>query len=688
MLAAGGGGREASSLTSDRLAVQRRRRRRGGGGGRRRRSALGLRRRMKKETMEGHVPLPLPLLPDGETAVGYSKDDASSPLQEEISSLRSRQRRVDRRRREALDRLVELKGSVRVFCRVRPLAHTNSLHAQSSPVTVEQERITVKAAGIKREFGADRVFGQESTQEDVFEEVKPILRSALDGHNVCILAYGQTGTGKTYTMEGTGGNKLGVVPRAIQELFSRASEDGSCAYSFSMSMLEVYLGSLRDLLAAPRQPLFRRTECKAAACSSSLSILATKGGAVEVEGLTDVSTPDLKNASQWYRRGRRARSTAWTNVNDASSRSHCLTRITIRRRMRHGGGGGVSKLWLVDLGGSERLLKTGASGLTMDEGKAINLSLSALGDVIAALRRKRPHVPYRNSKLTQILSDSLGDGSKVVMVVHVSLSEDDVGETVCSLNLAKRARSIEPNREIPQDLKTLKQKRVAELDREIRAAEEELKRLDEQIRRAEEKEISLEEEEEEEEEKKLFASSVCQALSDDEKGSPRSTLVVVGHTDAAESPRATTEKAKGRRPPPARGHGGSAAPHFMSSTVCSRQRRCAGGYHSVGNGKPRLTAVSVNRYPPPAAELSGSQNAAARASRSASVALSSGVHKLRCLRVNKSDQVNVISNSSVDSTAASAPPPRRRESCFGSRPVLQRAAAPLHLHRRRMSSLT
>lgn len=236
-----------------------------------------------------------------------------------------------------------------------------------------------------------------------------------------------------------------------------------------------------------------------------------------------------------------------------------------------------------------------------------------------------------------------------------------------------------------QDLKTLKQKRLAELDREIRAAEEELKRLDEEIRRAEEKEISLEEEQEEEE-KKLFASSACQAdLSDDEKGSPRSTLVVmVGHThtDATESPRATTEKAKGRRPSPARGHGGgSAAPHFMSSTVCSRQRRCAGG-HSVGNGKPRLTTVSVNRYPPPAAELSGSQNAAARASRSAAVALSSGVPKLRCLPVNKSDQVNVISNSSVDSTAASAPP-RRRESCFGSRP-----AAPLHLHRRRMSSLT
>ncbi|AQK70349.1 hypothetical protein ZEAMMB73_Zm00001d016232 [Zea mays] len=151
-------------------------------------------------------------------------------------------------------------GIVRVFYRARPLVHTNSLHAQS-PVTVEQERITVRAAGIK-EFGADRVFGQESTQDDMFEEVKPILRSTLDGHNICILAYGQTGTGKTYTMEGTDSNKLGVMPRTIQELFSRASEDGSCAYSFSMSMLEIYLGSLRDLLAALRQPLYREQSAK------------------------------------------------------------------------------------------------------------------------------------------------------------------------------------------------------------------------------------------------------------------------------------------------------------------------------------------------------------------------------------------------------------------------------------------
>ncbi|WVZ50096.1 hypothetical protein U9M48_001384 [Paspalum notatum var. saurae] len=606
---------------------------------------------MEKQDMGAHVMVPLQSLSlellNGEIVGGYDKD--ISALQEEISALRLKQRHLDRKRRGALDKLIDLKGSIRVFCRVRPLFQTNNLKTKS-PITVEQEKIEVQSVGVKKEFSVDRVFNQESTQEDVFHEVKPILRSALDGHNVCILAYGQTGTGKTYTMEGTDG-KLGIVPRAIQELFSHASDDSSSTYSFSISMLEVYLGSLRDLLA-PRQPLLRSTECSTAC---HLSILATKTGAVEVEGLTDVPILDLKKANQWYCRGRRARSTSWTNVNDVSSRSHCLTRITIRRR---GATEEISKLWLIDLGGSERLLKTGASGLTMDEGKAINLSLSALGDVIAALRRKRSHVPYRNSKLTQILSDSLGDGSKVLMVVHISPSEDDVGETVCSLSFAKRARSIESNREIPEDLKMLKQKRLTELDKEINGAEEELEHLNEQIRKAE---TSLEDK------KKKLASSVCQALSD-EKGSPRSTLVV-GHIDATESPQAA-EKTKNRL-----SHG--SVPHFMSSTVCSRQRHSAGS-HSVS--KPRFTQ-SVHRYP---AELSGNQSfsysSCKNAAKVRSVAFSSSVPKMKCLPV-MSDQIN-ISNNSIDSTAASAP--RRRES-FGSRPVQR---APLHQHRRRMSSLT
>uniref|UniRef100_A0A453HVZ3 Kinesin motor domain-containing protein n=1 Tax=Aegilops tauschii subsp. strangulata TaxID=200361 RepID=A0A453HVZ3_AEGTS len=247
---------------------------------------------MEKEAMEGHVNVMLPQenlrsdLPNGGIVLGHDKE--ISTLQEEISALRSRQRHLNRRRREALGKLIDLKGSIRVFCRVRPSISTSNIKIKS-PVTVEQENIAVRAVGIKKDSSVDRVFDQESTQDDVFHEVKPILRSALDGHNVCILAFGQTGTGKTYTMvscclssiefkaiseiilshlsfetanclqEGTSDN-LGAVPRAIQELFSHAAQDTSSTYSFSISMLEVYMGSLRDLLAPRQQPLFRSIE--------------------------------------------------------------------------------------------------------------------------------------------------------------------------------------------------------------------------------------------------------------------------------------------------------------------------------------------------------------------------------------------------------------------------------------------
>lgn len=145
----------------------------------------------------------------------------------------------------------------------------------------------------------------------------------------------------------------------------------------------------------------------------------------------------------------------------------------------------VSKLWMVDLGGSERLLKTGACGLTLDEGRAINLSLSALGDVIAALRRKRGHVPYRNSKLTQILKDSLGDGSKVLMLVHLSPCEEDVAETICSLSFAKRARAIETSRELQEDSKKQREKKIAMLDETMKEAQQECQKLKNQIQKAE-----------------------------------------------------------------------------------------------------------------------------------------------------------------------------------------------------------
>ncbi|OAY78598.1 Kinesin-2, partial [Ananas comosus] len=460
--------------------------------------------------------------------------------------------------------------SIRVFCRVRSPLSTNNWRLRSPPIFVESEKIIVGSAGTKKGFSVDRVFAQESTQDDVFMEVEPILRSALDGNNVCILAYGQTGTGKTYTMEGVNGEP-GIVPRAIEELFRRVSHDNSVPYTLSMSMLEVYVGSIRDLLV-PKQPSFRTA---ALVHRSNLSILTASNGAVEIEGLTDVEITDFKQANRWYSRGKRARSTSWTNVNETSSRSHwwfymcSLTRITISQTS--GVGERVSKLWLVDLGGSERLLKTGATGQTMDEGKAINLSLSALGDVISALKRKRSHIPYRNSKLTQILSDSLGDGSKVLMIVHISSGEDDLGETLCSLSFAQRVRSVESNREISEDLKRQKQTCIAELEQQINDIEEELENIRKQIKRTH----NLIQEK-----KQLFPPN--DPTIEDHEGSPRSPLVI-GHGEITES-LPTTEKT-------AKKTVCRSGPRFMASTVCSRQRQIAGGEVS---GKIR-TAKSVSR---------------------------------------------------------------------------------------------
>ncbi|BFG37089.1 hypothetical protein CerSpe_233630 [Prunus speciosa] len=476
-----------------------------------------------------------------------------SNLEGEISQLKLRQKLWDEKRREALNKIIDIKGNIRVFCRVRPFLLMDKRRIRE-PISAGSERIVVKSAGTRKGFDFDKVFPQETSQEDVFAEVKPILRSALDGHNVCIFAHGQTGTGKTFTMDGTS-EQPGIIPRALKELFCQASLDSSSYITFSMSMLEVYMGSLRDLLSP--KPACRPHE---AVTRCNLNIQTDPKGLVEIEGLTEVQIVDFAKARWWYNRGRRVRSTSWTNVNEASSRSHCLTRITI---FRHGDASEakreVGKLWMVDLGGSERLLKTGATGLTLDEGRAINLSLSALGDVIAALRRKRGHVPYRNSKLTQILKDSLGAGSKVLMLVHVSPCEEDVGETICSLSFAKRARAIECNRELSEDLKRHREKRVKELEENMREAEEECHKLKNQIQKVD---LLFREN------RKLFSTTY--GPLEDEKApiSPKEYL-----KEAVETPRKPEKTSKGN------------VPRFMTSTAASRQRQSAAEREVVGKAR-------------------------------------------------------------------------------------------------------
>lgn len=488
--------------------------------------------------------LELPQLPSISTDVSLvpehekiEVENKISNLEGEIKEMRLKQKSLDKKRREALDKILDIKGCIRVFCLIRPLLSTKRKTYQT--IVADSKKIVIGSAGNKKEFGCDKVFTQETTREDIFAEVKPILRSALDGHNVCVLAYGQTGTGKTYTMDGTN-ESPGIVLCALEELFRQSSFPDS--FSFTISMLEVYLGNIRDLLA-PKSS--RRTIGPISKCN--LNIQTDPKGFVEIEGLSQVEVSNFSKASWWYTKGRRARSTSSTSVNNASSRSHCLTRINIFRQ-----GDGIeekveiSKLWMVDLGGSERLLKTGATGQTLDEGRAINLSLSALGDVIAALRRKRGHVPYRNSKLTQILKDSLGYGSKVVMLVHVSQHKEDIAETTCSLTFAQRARGVESTRELPEDLKQHKENKIAVLEEEIREAEVELINITNQIQKSE--------------------SLLCEKIQVEDDGqTPYSEKQEL--REIPKSPIICENKAKKKV--------SNSLPRFMNATVASRQRQSA-----------------------------------------------------------------------------------------------------------------
>ncbi|KAE8678189.1 Transducin/WD40 repeat-like superfamily protein isoform 1 [Hibiscus syriacus] len=494
-------------------------------------------------------------------------------LQGEIDELRSMQRSVDEKRREMLNKILDIKGTIRVFCRVRPFLWTDKRRTPES-VSSELDRVVVGSCGSRKEFGFDKVFHQEANQEDVFVEVEPILRSALDGHNACVFAYGQTGTGKTFTMDGTM-DQPGIVPRALKELFQQVSSNKSSSFTFSMSMLEVYLGNLRDLLAS--KPASRDNETVA---KCNLNIQTDPKGSVEIEGLTQVEIPDFAKARWWYAKGRRARSTSWTNVNEASSRSHCLIRIVISRLGdTPDAKPKASKLWMVDLGGSERLLKTGATGHTLDEGRAINLSLSALGDVIAALRRKRGHVPYRQV---------LGVGSKILMLVHISPCHDDLEETICSLSFAKRAKAIDSNRRLPEDLKKLREKRISELEENMREVEEECRKLANQISRTD---FLLSEN------RKLYATAYGIPDKIVEKNPENCHDAKI---QVVETPRVT------KKPIQQSIH--RSLPRFMTSTVASRERQIAAEREIIARARTLRPGTRSSMQVPGFQSLSFSDN--------------------------------------------------------------------------------
>ncbi|KAL1294164.1 hypothetical protein HN51_054832 [Arachis hypogaea] len=360
-------------------------------------------------------------------------------------------------RKRLSNELIEMKGNIRVFCRCRPLNAGEILNGSAASVlnfeaSSDYELQVVASDSTKKQFKFDHVFKPEDNQEAVFAQTKPVIASVLDGFNVCIFAYGQTGTGKTFTMEGTP-EQRGVNYRTLEELFRIAEErHGVMKYELCVSMLEVYNEKIRDLLVENSSQ------------TKKLEVKQSAEGTQEVPGLVEAPVYGTEDVWELLKTGNRVRSVGSTSANELSSRSHCLLRVTVVGENLVNGDRTRSRLWLVDLAGSERVGKTEVEGERLKESQFINKSLSALGDVISALASKSAHIPYRNSKLTHILQSSLGGDCKTLMFVQVSPSETDLGETLCSLNFASRVRGVEsgPARKQVDHAELLKYKQMVE----------------------------------------------------------------------------------------------------------------------------------------------------------------------------------------------------------------------------------
>ncbi|KAM3919790.1 kinesin-like protein KIFC3 isoform 2-T2 [Leptodactylus fuscus] len=381
-------------------------------------------------------------------AMREARDEFSQAVkrvQDTNTELLSKYQRELYLRKECHNQLVRLRGNIRVFARVRPVTSGDGTGlGAKNVVTFDRDDdgiLHITNKGKIQSFELDKVFPPSTTQEEVFDEVSPLITSCLDGYNVCILAYGQTGSGKTYSMEGTAVNP-GINQRALHLLLSVVSERSrSWEHHLTISMAEIYNETLRDLLGSD--------------CHSSLEIKMAPGGAGElyVPGLTQRSVRNMQDINKILELGRKQRATEHTNANAHSSRSHALLILTAKGRETSTGICTTGKLYLVDLAGSERVSRSGAAGERLREAQCINRSLSALGDVFSALRAQQAHVPYRNSKLTYLLQEALSRDGKALLLVQVSPVEQNINESLCSLRFGDRVRSVElgvPSKKIEQ----------------------------------------------------------------------------------------------------------------------------------------------------------------------------------------------------------------------------------------------
>ncbi|NXN39530.1 KIF25 protein, partial [Rhinoptilus africanus] len=432
-------------------------------------------------------------------------------LEQSLQEVTERYEKEKQKRRALHNSLVELRGNIRVHCRIRPLlpfdtaaGHSISQDRQRNfsekvAYAVDDETVLVKCsrpghAAINKTFQFERVYNASESQDTVFADVAPLLTSLLDGYNVCIMAYGQTGSGKTYTMLGPqleenfafsleGELELGIIPRAAHEVFRLISEKPPGSYWVEVSVVEVYNNEIFDLLA--------KDSC-GKVFGIKRDVVTTREGKNDVPLLTHETVENASEFLHLVNKGLQLRVRHPTLVHAHSSRSHLVVTLTITtivsednfgtswedeqtsqrlnkeasctfpQKIRDSKSTSSSRasspaqleateklkqvktrLQLVDLAGSECVGMSGVTGAALRETSFINRSLSALADVLGAIAEQRSHVPYRNSKLTRLLQDSVGGDAKLLVMLCISPDQKYLTESMQSLGFGTRARQVQ-----------------------------------------------------------------------------------------------------------------------------------------------------------------------------------------------------------------------------------------------------
>ena len=366
--------------------------------------------------------------------------------------------------------------NINVICRFRPMNQLEKTNGNEMVADFTSEKtLTFKSTreNNKYKFAFDRVFPPTTTQEEIYNSVvREIIDSVIDGYNGTILAYGQTSSGKTHTMQGDIRDPVnrGIIPRMVDHIFEYIEGCGDeFEFSVKASMIEIYQEKIRDLIDISR---------------TDLSVKEDKKNGIYVHNVSEKYAGGPADVLEIMKLGSDNRAQAATNMNEHSSRSHSIFILTFNSNNKKEGVAKTGKLYLVDLAGSEKIAKTGATGTTLEEAKIINKSLTTLGMVINALTDgKSIHIPYRDSKLTRVLQESLGGNSKTCLIITCSPSVYNESETLSTLRFGERAKKIKNKPKVNKEYTVEELQRVIDdLTLKLEKANERIRQLENFIR--------------------------------------------------------------------------------------------------------------------------------------------------------------------------------------------------------------